>query len=234
MPKRRTKLARARDLAEITHLRLQGESQAKIARALGLSQSQVSRSLAKLNTQWLNEEGVDLRLERARDLNTLEMVWAELWEAWHLSKKPKEVVRTVRRVGSNPYSATSVRTQKRVGTAAILHLALRARAQRSELFGLYASRDPHTDWREERARELREQGHPLDSLPLEVVLWELDRRYGVIEVWHWGPKPPTPEQLPPGFRAPLYPGPPPGFIPDREGGENPWADEEPNQNGAWT
>ncbi len=228
MPRRRGRLARAKDLAEIAHLRLRGESQAQIADALGLSQSQVSRSLGKLNTQWLEEEGVDLHLERARDLHTLEMVQEELWEAWQLSKKPQEVGRTVRREGGSPYTAASLRTKKRHGRAALLDLALRALAQQCELFGLYATRDPRTDWRRERARELEEKGEPLDAVDFEVVLGELMRRYGIIDVWLGGPAPPTPEELPPGFRPPVYPDAPPGFTQEQEGGESPCADEEPS------
>lgn len=227
MPRRHGRLARAKDLAEIARLRLQNRSQAQIARALGLSQSQVSRSLSKLNTQWLKEGGVDVRLERARDLHTLEMVWAELWEAWELSKEPKEVVRTIRREGSRPYAATSLRTTKRAGDAAILHLAGRVGAQQNELFGLYATRDPHTDYRREQARERREDGKPLDAVELEVVLFELMRRYKVIDIWDGGPAPPTPDKLPPGFRPELYPETPPGFT-EEEQGEDPCADEEPS------
>lgn len=80
----------------------------------------------------------------------------------------------------------------------------------------------------EQARELSQQGKPLDAVPVEVVLWELQRRYGVIEVWEWGPEPPTPDKLPPGFRSPLDPDAPPGFIPEREGGKSSCADEEPS------
>lgn len=205
----RTKLKRSRDLAEIARLRLRGQSQARIGEALGLSQSQVSRSLAKLEKQWLEDPGLDPRLARAIDLEALRMVNAQLWQAFLVSKEPRKVLRTVHREGSNPYTSTSTRTDKRVGSAVLLGLILDCARLQSELQGLYATKDARTDWRKERIRELREQGKPLESVQLEVILVELMRRNGIIDIWAWGPAPPRPDQLPPGFRPPVYPKAPP-------------------------
>ena len=144
------------------------------------------------------------------------------------------MVRTVTRVGTNPSTSTTVRRKKRLGSPAFLHLVLRVVAQQSELFGLYATRDPHPDWRRERERELEAQGKPLDAVEFEVVLWELRRRNGIVDIWLGGPAPPSPEELPPGFRPELYPETPPGFITGEEGGEDSCAGEEPGSSVPWT
>ena len=219
------RLTRARHMAEIARRSLEGESQPKIAAALGISQSQVSRSLSLLSKRWLKEAKVDRRLERARDLATLDAVQEELFAAWQASKETEHVVRTVERAGANPSTTRSIRSHRRVGTPGFLRLFVRAVAQQSELFGLYRTVDAKDEWRRERALELREAMAPFEALEVDVVRAELIHRHGIIDIWLVGQAPPRPEELPPGFRPDVYPELPSGLVPEEEGGWGPCAGE---------
>src|SRR5271157_101318 len=87
-------LKRSRDLAEIARRRLAGESAARIAEALGLSPSQVSRYIAQLQADFQKEAELDLAALRSRQAAALELMMGELWLAWEISKEPRVTTRT--------------------------------------------------------------------------------------------------------------------------------------------
>ena len=90
MRNRRTNLERSRDLEEAAARSLRGETCEEIARALGVSSSQISRDLKKVEEEWMKEAMTDFALLRARELARLRELQCANWRAWEESKVPKE------------------------------------------------------------------------------------------------------------------------------------------------
>ena len=70
---------------------LRGEYQADIARALGISQQQVSYDLKAIRAAWLASAVRDFDALKAQELAKIDAVEREYWLAWERSKKDKEI-----------------------------------------------------------------------------------------------------------------------------------------------
>jgi transcriptional regulator with XRE-family HTH domain len=86
----RTKTQRERDNRRISQLYLQGEMQADIADALGLSQATVSRALKALQSDWRQSALIDINEAKARELAKIDTLELEYWTAWKRSQEDAE------------------------------------------------------------------------------------------------------------------------------------------------
>ena len=75
-------------MLEISHLYLQGITQAEIGHRLGVTQPQISYDLKVLRKRWLQSSVVNINEAKARELARVDHLECEYWEAWEKSKNP--------------------------------------------------------------------------------------------------------------------------------------------------
>ena len=86
MSKARTEDEILRDQTRIADLYLAGRSQQQIGEELGLSQQTVSRELASIRWRWGAEVARDVAAAQAVELDRLDRLEPEAWDAWERSK----------------------------------------------------------------------------------------------------------------------------------------------------
>jgi hypothetical protein len=168
--RRRTREEREYDLIEIERRLLRGERQAEIARALGMSRSQVLRDVRRIEQQWreaLVRERTEWKMLELARLAELERTY---WEAWLASRRPR-TVETVERAPAGTEARASVRTEQRDGNPAYLAGILACIRVRIELLGL----DEPLRISLEMAREEAERLARVYDLDPDEVLAEAER-----------------------------------------------------------
>ena len=83
---KRTEFEREAQLVEIKDAYLRGDTQMVIAERLGLSQGQISRDLAKIQRRWRESSLVDINEAKQRELERIDVLEREYWQAWENSK----------------------------------------------------------------------------------------------------------------------------------------------------
>ena len=83
---KRTEFEREAQLVEIKDAYLRGDTQMAIAERLGLSQGQISRDLAKVQKRWRESSLVDINEAKQRELERIDVLEREYWQAWKNSK----------------------------------------------------------------------------------------------------------------------------------------------------
>ena len=83
---KRTDFEREAHLLEIKDAYLRGETQASIAARLGLSQPQISRDISTIQRRWRESSLVDINEARQRELERIDALECEYWQAWEASK----------------------------------------------------------------------------------------------------------------------------------------------------
>lgn len=83
---KRTKFEREANLVEIKDAYLRGDTQMVIAARLGLSQAQISMDLATIQRRWRESSLVDINEARQRELERIDAMEREYWQAWEASK----------------------------------------------------------------------------------------------------------------------------------------------------
>ena len=83
---KRTEFEREAQLVEIKDAYLRGDTQMAIAERLGLSQGQISRDLAKIQRRWRESSLVDINEAKQRELERIDVLEREYWQAWENSK----------------------------------------------------------------------------------------------------------------------------------------------------
>ena len=83
---KRTEFEREANLVEIKDAYLRGDTQMAIAERLGLSQGQISRDLAKIQRRWRESSLVDINEAKQRELERIDVLEREYWQAWENSK----------------------------------------------------------------------------------------------------------------------------------------------------
>lgn len=210
MRKQARRLKRSWELAEVARRKLAGESLATTGEALDLSPSQVSARLAQLKRQWAEEAEVDKRLVRGQDLTTLKYVERELWKAFEVSEQPLVTIRATTREGDHPYRREGIEKKSRVGSDKIMGVITQAKMLRAHVYGLYPEKAAAACPSPAPAAPVP----PLAHVDSDRIFAELERRYGVIEIWAQEALLRIPGELPPEF----YPPGPAGFD-DSGGGE---------------
>ena len=101
-----------RDRRNIARLYLQGHIQAEIAHALGISQPTVSRELKVLQQEWKTERVYDINEAKIKELEKLDILEREYWDAWKRSQEDGEVNTKGTQVGGK---IDITRTEKQIG-----------------------------------------------------------------------------------------------------------------------
>ncbi len=83
---KRTDFEREAQLVEIKDAYLRGDTQMDIAARLGLSQSQISRDLSKIQRRWRESSLVDINEAKQRELERIDVLEREYWQAWEASR----------------------------------------------------------------------------------------------------------------------------------------------------
>lgn len=83
---KRTEFEREANLIEIKDAYLRGDTQMSIAERLGLSQAQISRDLATIQRRWRESALVDINEAKQRELERIDVLEREYWQAWENSK----------------------------------------------------------------------------------------------------------------------------------------------------
>src|SRR5258708_16828256 len=67
---------------------LKGRTQMEIARHLNVTQMTISRDLAKVEAEWREASIIEFERSRLRELQKLELIEREAWDAWQRSQNP--------------------------------------------------------------------------------------------------------------------------------------------------
>lgn len=144
---KRPKIQRDRDLATIAELRLKGWTQQQIADYLEVNQATISRDLKMLETRWKESSMRDFDAERGMQLDRLDLLEREYWQAWERSQESKEtsIREQLRNAIASEEGTTagggrvrmSTRTEEKIGDPQFLNGIGKVISERSKLLGLY-------------------------------------------------------------------------------------------------
>src|SRR6266849_10173486 len=109
---------------------LRGESQAAIARDLGVTQQQISLDLQAVHDFWLTAALRDTDALKAEQLAKVDAIEAECWQAWRRSQQGREVCRTDAVEAPAGPTRTTSRTATRTGDPRFLDGILKCVARR--------------------------------------------------------------------------------------------------------
>lgn len=129
---------RARE-ARAWEMRSRGRSQLSIARELGLTQSGVSRLLARVERRELRRLSAAVERLKVVQSAQLDHIIEESLEAWHRSKTPKKRAASKTAVGGEGDGGDEVRTTEvveRDGDTGYLYSAMQALTHQRSLWGL--------------------------------------------------------------------------------------------------
>lgn len=142
-------MARAQERREqIAALYVRGQYQTEIARQLHVTQQQVSLDLKIIRAQWRASAIRDFDAAKELELQKLDALEREAWQAWERSKQPREITLTEQTEGAEvvlpdgetrPRAAirkASVRRDATAGDPRYLEQIQKCIAQRCALLGL--------------------------------------------------------------------------------------------------
>lgn len=123
-----------KDRVEIADRYLKGETQESIAKALGLTQQQVSYDLQVIRRIWVENQLSSFNDRVSLQLAKIDKAEAEYWRAWEATKGEEEI--QTHESGITPkgeIDKTIIRRRKIHGTSAYLDGVLKCIDQRSKL-----------------------------------------------------------------------------------------------------
>lgn len=131
---------KAKHLADIARLYLQGQSQCAIASQLKIDQSTVSRDLKELRSLWLNNAIRDFDEAKNLQLAKIDILEATYWEAWYRSLNVRESLtnESGESDAKGAFTKTITKREVMLGNPAYLAGVERCIAERCKLLGLYA------------------------------------------------------------------------------------------------
>ena len=129
------RFAAAQRRQKVTERYLQGWSQAEIAAELAVAQSTISKDTQYVRRQWEQAAVSNFDQLRARELQKLNHIERQAWDAWERSQKPAQsAVVTEQGVGAAQTTRKSLKHQ--IGDPRFLDLISKCVAQRRALLGL--------------------------------------------------------------------------------------------------
>jgi len=135
--------------AQVSELSLKGYSQTAIAKQLGVTQATVSDDLKAIREVWRASKIRDFDLNVSIELERLNLIEREMWEAWERSKKPSQSAALIGEGVTQPARKT---LKNQNGDPRYLTLALHCHQSRRALLAL----DPP-----KRAEATQEEGRKL-------------------------------------------------------------------------
>jgi hypothetical protein len=121
---------------EVATRYLHGEQQYHIARAMGVSQSQISLDLKAIRAMWLASLVRDFDAMKSVELAKIDECERQFWSGWQRSLQPREVTLTEATEGEKPTRKASVRKEGQAGDPRFLDGVLRCVQQRCKILGL--------------------------------------------------------------------------------------------------
>lgn len=112
---RQSHMARENRYRQVAALYLQGKWQTEIATIVGTTQQQVSYDLKILQKRWYQESVADIAERKAIELQRVDKIEREAWEAWERSKQPREVTITEASEGTHPGRKATMRKEGQAG-----------------------------------------------------------------------------------------------------------------------
>lgn len=134
-PKLTNKLEKAEVLKTITRLYIQGYYQSDIAKQVNISQQQVSRYINKIINEWKNSDLININEHKKKELEKLNVIESEAWQAWHNSTKEK-LTKIAR--NKNEVTEKTVKSEDNYGNSIFLKIVLDCIDKRCKILGLNA------------------------------------------------------------------------------------------------
>lgn len=78
------------DRARAAELYKEGWTQSRIAQEIGVSQAQISYDLAAIRKEWRESALRDFDAAKMRELEKIDLIESEAWEAYHRSKEERQ------------------------------------------------------------------------------------------------------------------------------------------------
>lgn len=92
---KRTKAEKEEHFNQISRMYIKGMTQMEMAKRLGLSQGQISNDLKALLNQWREARIDTIDFQKNRELERINLIEEEMWQAWELSKtRNKKIIST--------------------------------------------------------------------------------------------------------------------------------------------
>lgn len=140
----RTKAVRIeKEMEAVADLYATGWRQADIAEHLGMTTERVSKTIVKVRQRWLENQTMDFAVRQAVELEKLDRLESELWEAWEKSKKglkkkiSSDLLRSTPR-GDQTERLSATEELDQPGEVKYLELIAKIVAQRCKILGLDA------------------------------------------------------------------------------------------------
>ena len=133
---KRTAFEREAQLIEVKDMYLRGDTQMEIAARFGLSQSQISRDIAKIQRRWRESSLIDINEAKQRELERIDTLEREYWAAWQASRGEQQRS-TVSKAGDT--SRAQVVKYVDAGDPRFLAGVQWCVEQRCKVLGLYAA-----------------------------------------------------------------------------------------------
>lgn len=124
--------------AEVASLYLKGERQMNIAKALGVSDEQISQDLKILVKRWQQSALTDIDAKKGIELAKIDQLEATYWDAWARSLQPRERSETGRSENGHIKSSAKLVREQRDGNPAFLQGVQWCINKRCEILGLDA------------------------------------------------------------------------------------------------
>jgi hypothetical protein len=144
-------------LAEVARLSLQGWNNRQIAEVRGVNRTQINYDMKALTKAWQDRAMIDFNAAKGQQLERLDLMEKELWDAWFASKEDSTETRVEQsetptgqtRTVTNPDGTTTtepivrrgskstVGRKRRTGNPDYMALILQTAQERSKLLGLY-------------------------------------------------------------------------------------------------
>jgi hypothetical protein len=150
--KPRSHIQRSKDRQTAAELYLKGWSKSEIARYLEVAVSTVARDLESIQKQWKLNSVRDFDIAREEEIQKLQLLEREYWDAWERSQQDKQTsiseqlnqalaaAQTAPSLGKRLKTAT--RTETKTGEVAYLNGVNKCIEQRCKLLGLHLQEVP--------------------------------------------------------------------------------------------
>lgn len=165
----RTEIQRDADRLKTASLYLMGKTQAEIAKAIGVSRTQISYDLAAIRDDWRERAARDFDAHVAEELARLDELERTAWKAWEESRRQRTTKLEEEGSGPNgPTSKTRVTKQRGAGNARFLESVFACIDRRIRLLGLDAPATVDVNLRDYVERESAALGLDFEDVWNEI------------------------------------------------------------------
>lgn len=146
MPHLRRK-EREAHLAKVSELYCKGMLQMDIAHQLGVVPSQIMYDMKILMARWKESQIQNIDERKIAELTRIDQLELTYWDGWARSLKDKRVTMLAKDKGQWPQTHTSIKKERRDGSATFLQGVQWCIEQRCKILGLYAPSKIDVEWK---------------------------------------------------------------------------------------